>query len=218
MTPQQTGQQIRDVIHLLMMESLIDHQNYPSSRTSGTQTIIGISGSPDLSISMREIDYSEIYQLLVAAGAYHIKMIDGGIIQLLYTFENNAIHSHRLCYFPSPSLEAYDEMAQLYEDDEVFADIFSRFTIRSPMRFDYSANEDEFVEFDHPKSHMTIGHYKDCRIPVTGPLTPFRFMRFLLRSFYYCAYGRVNLDHRATQTAFQNSITQGEQTLLHISG
>jgi hypothetical protein len=217
MTPQRTLQHIRDITTLLISRGLVDHQHYTSDVTLGGIRHIGIAGSPDLSISMRDISYEEIYISLFGAGAYHLRMIDGALIQLLYSFDRRGLLSHRLCFFPSPSLQTYDEAAQLYEDDELFADIFAINAVRAPLRFDFSAADNEFVEVDHPRSHLTIGQYEGCRIPVTGPVTPLRFMRFILRNFYNAAYATVNLDARATQTSFPDSITELEKSLLYIA-
>jgi hypothetical protein len=178
---------------------------------------IGIPGSPDLSVSLRDLPYQEIYEALFAAGAYHLRMLDGALVQMLYSFSRRQLVSHRLCYFPAPSLATYDDASELYESDEVFADIFSHFTVKVPFRVDFSADEREFVEVDHPRCHASLGQYKDCRIPVDGPLRPFRFMRFILRNFYYRAYGSINFDQRAAAIGFDHTITDSEQTILYVS-
>jgi hypothetical protein len=217
MKAQEAAQQIRDVTRKLMIASLVDHQHEPTVTRVGGIDQIGIAGSPDLSVSLRDIPYSDVYRELLAAGAYHLRMIDGGLIQLLYTFRGREVQSHRLAFFPSPAMESYDEAAQLYEDEELFADIFVINAVRSPLRFDFSNSEAEFEDLEHPKSHFTIGQYKNCRIPVTGPVTPNRFMRFVLRNFYHCAYGQVNIDEVATFTSFPDTITANERAILHVA-
>ena len=218
MTPQATTQQIRDIINSLIVASLVNHQMYPACRKIGKLTSVIIDGSPDLSTSMKSLPYEDIYNALRSAGAYHMQMIDGALVQLLYTFENNNLLSHRLAYFPSPLLESYDEAAEFYDHEPLFGDIFSKISIRSPIRFDYSSSDKEYIDIDHPRSHMTIGKHKSCRVPVSGPLTPFRFMRFLLRNFYGPAYSSVNFDTKATQSRFADTISSNEKKILHIVG
>jgi len=116
-----------------------------------------------------------------------------------------------------PALQSYDEAAQIYEDDELFGDIFVINAVRTPFRFDFSNSDEEFVDVDHPRCHMTLGQYKKCRIPVNGPLTPFRFARFVLRNFYNPAYAAVNLDAIALQTAFPETITAAERRIVHVA-
>lgn len=217
MTPESTIQQIRDVITLLITKSIVDHQHYPCKHPVGRTVQIGIAGSPDLSASLKGISYEKAYLALQAAGAYHMRMIDGALLQLLYCFSGRSLLSHRLCFFPSPSLEIYDQAYKIYENDEMFGDIFSLQAVRTPIRFDYSSSDDEFTEIDHPRSHFTLGQYKGCRIPVNGPLTPLRFMRFILRNFYNSVYEEVNIDKKAQGTSFLDTITEKEKTILYIT-
>lgn len=216
MTPEATAQQIRDIINALMVASLVNHQKYPVCRKTGQQTAVMIEGSPDLSASMKNMPYEDVYKNLREAGSYHLQMIDGALLQLLYSFDRNKLVSHRLAYFPSPLLESYDEAAEFYNYEPLFADIFSTITIRAPIRFDYSSSDEEYVDVDHPRSHLTIGQNKGCRIPVNSPLTPLRFIRFILRSFYSPAYVDFNFDVRAMETGYPESISLNERKILHV--
>lgn len=92
----------------------------------------------------------------------------------------------------------------------------SEFSLAVPVRFDYCSDEREHVNVEHPRCHLTLGQYKGCRIPVNGPLTPLRFMQFILRNFYNPAYERINLDAKASQTKFGSSITLEEQRISHL--
>jgi hypothetical protein len=211
------AQQIRDVTHILLNASLIDYQRPPVVKVIGGISHIGIPDAPDLSVSMRDLAYDDIYQTLFATGAYHFRMLDGALIQLLYSFSRKNLVSHRLCYFPAPNLATFDAEPELYEHDELYANIFSHFTIKAPLRIDFDSDDDKFVEIDHPRCHASLGQYKDCRIPVDGPMTPFRFMRFILRSFYYRAYVEINFDNKASETSFDATIADPERRVLYIS-
>jgi hypothetical protein len=217
-TPTIVAQQIRDVTSKLVLASLVDHQNAPTTKVVGGLSQIGITGSPDMSISLRDIPYDEVYNTLHRAGAYHMRMLDGALIQMLYSFSRRDLHSHRLCYFPAPSLATFDDAPELYEEDEMFADIFSSFTVKVPIRIDFEQDDAKFIDIDHPKCHASLGQYKDCRIPVEGPLTPLRFMRFILRNFYNKAYVPMSFDDLAHKSAFAPSITNVERRVFHISG
>ena len=132
-----------------------------------------------------------------------------------YTFADNLIASHRLGFFPAPNLHPYEENPATYEDDELFGDIVGEHLVKFPIRFDFSSSDEEHVEFDHPRSHLTLGQYKNCRIPVTGPITPTKFISFLVRSFYFPALSRVGFN-RAVRTKLPDTITAGERNLLHV--
>lgn len=212
----QTCHQINEIISLLVKEGLSDHQRFPAVRTAGSQTQITIPDAPNLSVSMKNKPYTEIYEELRKSESYNIRMLDGALVQFLFTFEGGNLTSHRLAFFPSPMLEMYDAVPEHYDFDENFADIVGEFSLKFPVRFDYSSSDEEHIEVDHPKSHVTFGQYKGCRIPVSSPLTPYRFMRFILRNFYNPAYFAVDLDHLARETQFPATITPNEQSIMHV--
>lgn len=217
MNPGQICQQINEIISILVTEGLADHQRFPAVRSVGSQTQITIPDAPNLSASLKNKPYTEIYEELRKSEAYHIRMLDGALIQFLFTFDNNVITSHRLAFFPSPMLEMYDSAPDHYDLDELFADIVGEYSVKFPVRFDYSSSDEEHRDVDHPKSHLTLGQYKGCRIPVNSPLTPFRFMRFTLRNFYNPAYFAVDLDAKARLSGFADSITAAEQGILFVA-
>ena len=37
----------------------------------------------------------------------------------------------------------------------------------------------------HPYSHITLGGYKNCRIPADRPIAPIQFVKFIMEHFYY---------------------------------
>lgn len=217
MTPQETVTSIKTVITKFIGAGLSDGQRYPALRLTGArQCEVGIEGAPDMSATLRDVPYDEAFIKIERAGAFNIKMVDGALLQFAYTFENNLIASHRLAFFPAPNLEAYDEARSLYDDDEIYADIIGRYLVRFPIRFDFSKSEEEHVDVLHPKSHLTLGQYKNCRIPVNGPMTPVRFARFIIRNFYFSVMDQVNFGERAERIAFPETITVTERQIAHM--
>lgn len=202
---------------MLVKEGLCDHQRFPAVRTVGSQIQVTIPDAPDLAASLKGRPYTEIYEELRKAEAYNVRMLDGALIQFLFTFENNSLTSHRLAFFPSPLLEMYESIPEHYDLDETFADMVGEFSVKFPIRFDYSSSDDKHKDVEHPKSHLTLGQYKECRIPVNAPLTPFRFMRFILRNFYGPAYFAVDIDAKAKITEFPDVITPAERGILFVT-
>ncbi|MBQ0824374.1 DUF2290 domain-containing protein [Microvirga sp. HBU67558] len=219
MNPQQVVRNIQDVMTRVIEAGLSDQQNYPAFKAVGEgRGEIYISGSPDLSFSLKDVPYPLIYDNLEKAKAYNIKMIDGSLIQMAYTFKDDIVESHRLALFPAPFLMPYESAVSAYESDQLYAEVVGRFSVKFPIRFDYASSDDEHIDIDHPKSHLTLGQYEGCRIPVDGPLTPSRFMRFVLRNFYNPAYARVDIDDLASLTSFPSTITDNERTIAHLIG
>ncbi len=145
-----------------------------------------------------------------------MKMIDGALIQMMYRFKDNILQNHRLAFFPSPYLDEFQNNPEIYEDDEIFADIIMKNIVIFPLRFDYVANDEIFRELDHPRSHLTLGQYMNCRIPVTAPLTPFAFIDFILRHFYNTAYRKYSVDLTVFPERFPDTIADAERGIIHL--
>ena len=212
----ETLAEIELAIRRLIETGLSVQQNWPSMKglPHGCREI-GISGAPELSISMKDKPYWEIYEGLSDAGAYHSRLIDGTLVQMLYRFQGDKLIGHRLCTFPAPALDPYETEPQPYEDDEIFADIVAKNIVHVPLRFDF--DDAVHIDVDHPKSHLTLGQYLNCRIPVNAPLTPARFLRFLLRNFYFNAFKAHALEKIGGSKAFAETITAKERSVAYLS-
>lgn len=81
----------------------------------------------NLSIALKNIEYEEVYRVLDHDRNYNVKMIDGALIQFLYTYETSStLSSHRLAFFPSPFLYDFQSDPRRYEEDEIYADIIEK--------------------------------------------------------------------------------------------
>jgi hypothetical protein len=176
---------------------------------------INYAGMSDISIALKNLPYEDIYNELERRKNYNIKMIDGALIQMLYRYEQTTLISHRLAFFPSPDLEAFQNEPEIYEEDEIYADILDKNIVAFPIRFDYDPAN--FQEIEHPKCHLTLGQFKNCRIPVSLPLTPSIFIAFLLRNFYNTAFQKYSDQINFQNLLFDETITDSEKSLLHIA-
>jgi len=213
---QEIFKEIKEITQKLILIGLSDKQNFPSSTQTGKGSYtIAYSGMQDLSIVLKNVDYKEMYEELDRNDNYNIKMIDGALIQLMYTYENYSLISHRLAFFPSPFLENFQNDPEIYENDELYADIIAKNILPVPIRFDY--DPDNHQELDHPKSHLTLGQFKNCRIPVCSPIAPSTFISFILRSFYNTAFKKFTAQLTFSSKLFDKTITSGEKKILHIA-
>ncbi len=204
--------QIENITSKLIRIGLSVEQNHPSHQ----QGNIAYSKMQDISIAMKNISYEEIYKTLEEAKNYNIKMIDGALIQMLYRFNRKKLVSHRLAFFPAPSLESYQNEPDIYEQDEIYADILAKNIVTFPIRFDYDPIN--FVGIEHPQTHVTLGQYKNCRIPVSEPITPEIFIAFILRNFYNTAFCKFTEEFLIdSKKRFTRTISNDEQGLLHFS-
>ncbi len=143
-------------------------------------------------------------------------MRDYAVIQIMYRFRGSELASHRLAFFAAPKLVEFQNEPDWYPYDDPFVDIQERTTAPALIRFDYSAAEERHQSVVHPKSHLTLGRYEQCRIPVSAPLTPYCFMDFVLRNFYDT--GRKSYSSRLPRSTsrFAESIDANEQCVMHM--
>ena len=205
------------VLYTRMIESgLSVKQNWPKERAMPAGGV-AIGDLPATAMALRDIEYHLLYREADRTDCYHMKLPDGGLITFQYCFNgDDELEKHRLAYFPSPHLPTIDEAPYLYERDEMFADLMLTRLVRFPIRFDYDPTNHRDVI--HPKTHLTLGQFDNCRIPVVAPLLPNTFLKFLLRNFYYRSYVRnLNRFERHLPGSRQTeTITIAERRISHV--
>lgn len=208
--------QIEDLTKRLLLTSLCVQQFSPSIKTlQGGAVRIGLRVAQ--SAALRDVSYDLVYKDLDQNNAYHVKLIDGGLLAFQYSFDAAGnLTEHRLAYFPCPTLPTAEDAPGLYEQDELFGDITSKRIVRFPIRFDYAPEASRDVV--HPASHMTLGQYANCRIPVAGPLGPSSFGMFVIRNFYCRAYTKHKneFDRKPPALSRTETITTAEKRVTHI--
>lgn len=165
---------------------------------------------------MKAISYTDVYTDFVRNRVFSVKLLDGALVQMTYAFDGRNLTKHRLAFLASPHLTRFDEDPVRYLDDERYAHILSRDVDPICIRFDYDHSDNRHKEVLHPKSHLTIGGYEHCRVPVSSPLTPLGFVRFVLRSFYSTTEDDFAAGLPSSRAAFPISISAKEETVLHV--
>jgi len=189
-------------------------QEFPSNRQIGVDNfVIDWGDSNNLSIVFKNIEYKSIYDVLERERKFNVKLIDGALLQLMYMVKEGSVVSHRLAFFPSPYLEEFQNNPELYAHDDIYADILAKNIVPSPIRFDFN---DDVHDDLHAKSHVTIGQYKNCRIPVSAPLSPISFINFILQNFYSTAYNKFQINMRS-DIILTKTITSLEERKLHFN-
>lgn len=209
--------QVDAIVRYLVEIGLAGDQNFAFQReVTGGFMEVTFPQASHVSIALKDRSYSEIYEHLTQERAYNAKMPDGALVQMMYVFDGSILQRHRLAFFPAPHLEEFQNNPEIYLEDEIYADVIARNIVPFPLRFDYEAREDIHQDVDHPKSHLTLGQYENCRIPVTAPLTPFWFIHFILRNFYHTAFLSY-ADHLPKLSGvFNDSIVPAEKKVIHV--
>ena len=214
MLPSDAINEIYNLTGSLIATGLCIDQNYPSENKDGADRSITFGNGADLSIVLKNVPYVDVYNTLLARRAFNLKMIDGALVQLQYLFAGNDLQRHRLAFFPSPDLLEYQNDPELYETDELYADMIAKNVVTVPVRFDYDPKS--YADYDHPASHLTLGQYKNCRIPVSGPISPFLFLNFILRSFYNTPFRKFCGNIGEGHLAFGETISEAEKRHMHL--
>lgn len=161
---------------------MAEEYNYPVIRE---QEVVWNKYS-DISVYLRNLDYKKIYEEIESVKNYNFRMPDGGMFQLMYRFDRRGreLQSHRLAFYPSPTYEIYQNDCELYDNDDIYGDILNKSVLPVIVRADYNKAEIK-GNVHHPYSHITLGDYKNCRIPVDKPISPLKFVNFIMEHFYY---------------------------------
>lgn len=146
-------------------------------------------GYKNIAYVLGDFDYEAIYSQCIENRDYNFMFLDGAIIQMTYLVAHNEIVMHRLAFFPNlnhEKMDDYNVFLEKYYGDIQFSCIDNKNYINFPVRFDY--NKNKVLGQNHPYSHLTLGNYKNCRIPVSSPLSPNKFVFFILKNFYHDFY------------------------------
>ena len=209
--------QIRRILVHLAKIGLSDDQQSPirRNRRDGVAEIT-FDNAELVSRAMKRRAYREVYEEFVQHRVFSAKLLDGALVQMAYAFDESDLAKHRLAFYSSPFLMPFREDRARYFDDERYAHILSREVDPVSIRFDYDHSDSRHQEVWHPKSHLTIGDYEGCRVPVSSPLTPFAFMQFVFRSFYSTPANDFASGLPKSKAAFPPSISREEEAVLHI--
>ena len=212
-----TLREINELTVAMVGLSLSNEQNFPSTRGSTNASFeITVKNAASLTVALRNVSYRDIYYSLSEAGCFNMKLLDGALVCLRYRFEDGEVVEHCLSYFPSPDLEHFQNDPEVYLSDDIYADIVGRNVVPFPVRFDFNADTGRYVDVDHPYSHLTLGQYENCRIPVCSPVSPLAFGAFILRNFYNTAFLKYAEEIPAPGFRFDRTISQNEQRVAHV--
>ena len=215
MTPRRTREHINALVRYLVEVGLADDQRYAFERTNAAIEVT-FENATYITHIMGEASYEEAYELLAEQRAFNLKLLDGALVQMEYLFAGNNLAKHRLAFLPSPHLEQYELASEIYEEEHTFAEILARRVVALPLRFDFDSRDQRHVEVNHPKSHLTLGEYRQCRIPVTSPLTPHCFIEFLLQNFYRTRNRNFTSTMPHLPGSFARCITAAERKTVHV--
>lgn len=84
----------------------------------------------------------------------------------------------------------YARKSSIFQDNQL---ILNKSVLPVIIRADYNRDPEE-SELHHPYSHITLGGYKNCRIPVDRPISPMKFVKFIMEHFYYVPSSQLEFN------------------------
>jgi hypothetical protein len=211
--------QLQNITNLLIEKNFATHFNFPADK--GAEIVW--EGYSNISFALKNIPYDELFDECLRVNAYNFILIDGAIVQMMYKIVEDEIVSHRLAFFPNPHTERFQDDTENYEStytfsDELFSNIYDKKVIPFPVRIDFDVSPEKYVEHDHSFIHLTLGNYKNCRIPISKPLSPNKFILFILRSFYFDWFKTyLDINSLPCNINFTDKLSVEEKKFIHIN-
>lgn len=207
--------ELMDLTVDLIELGLVDHQNYPSIIEGSDDSWQVARSHAQLHLSLKDRPYEDVYLDLIGAQSYSLLFLDGAMVEFSYQGSGDTVIRHRLAYLPSPSLRPFQDDPELYLLEQHFVEIVGHQVVPVPVRFDFDNRIGVPTDVIHPVSHVTLGQYRHCRIPVARPLSPKTFVEFLLNSFYSTPDSeRIALKGHVP--LWESTITPRERGGVHI--
>lgn len=177
---------INEMMIALIRNALVNAQHFPVIKGQVERDCtIGFENDDKITISFGLDKYEDIYDRLLDNQVYSMRLLDGGLVQISYSFASAKMTRHRLAYYPNPHVgRDEDSYCDCEESESIALMLQRRNVVPFPIRFDFNIDEMLFVPIEHPRSHLTLGGFECCRIPISSPIPPIAFMRFILRNFY----------------------------------
>ena len=205
-----------DITTALLELGICDDQQYPVVRQVGHNRFeVTRERSSEYSSVFRKTDYADAYRVMKRNRDFNVSLADGGLLQVHYLLHGDEVLKHRLAFFPSPDFSAYQNEPELYENNVIYSEALERGVVATPIRFDF--DKEAFEEDVHPVCHLTIGQYKNCRVPVASAISPFRFVEFVMGAFYNTAFRDFRSRLRDRGISFAPTITPAELQRLHLA-
>jgi hypothetical protein len=208
--------EIHDLTGCLIGTALLDRFNYPKVYDTGNAFEITV-GEQTGGTGYGGIPYIDIYTQIRQKNFYNFLLLDGSLITLQYFFSNENLSKHRLCFWSSPTYESFQNEPEIYQEDDLYIEYLEPSLVPFPFRFDFDSSDTATKPIFHPKSHLTFGAFKNCRIPVCSPVGPSTFVKFILRNFYNTGFLRFEDKINCRESAFGKTIDHAESVIPHLS-
>jgi len=223
---QQPWQKVQGDINLitgwLIKNNLTIEENF-QYKDIGTKRIIApklTSNQNYFNVSKKTPKYVSEFCKIIENSNFSFKLFDHSIIQCLYTFDGPDLIKQKFCYFEFPtgfddifSNDAPNTNSSLSEINQ------NHWGIPTHLRIDFDPERYDSVL--HPKTHLSLGGNRDCRIPTSSPIKLIDFIEFVVKNFYHqhwnslCEFLTINRSN-FKELPYSITIDKDEQSLIFL--
>lgn len=147
-------------------------------------------------------EYMTLHNRICEKKQFTILTFDNTIIYIEYKFCEEQIAESRYLILPDLTIFSGEIMPEEFinEEDERYLEMTDEYQLSFPIRIDFDNGKlkDEkhnpVVPGEHSPSHMHLGFVEGCRIPITRPISPKVFFKFLIENFYRHFYEEHKRD------------------------
>ena len=217
MKPEEVRARINAIVLYLVETGLAADQQFAFRRTRGGIDEVTFDNAEDVGLALKGMAYEDVYSHFRRSRVYNVRMVDGALVQMMYAFGSETVMSHRLAFLPALRSERFQRAPETYMDDEQFGhEVEQVVVVAFPIRFDYHSAEERHRAVVHPRSHLTLGEFSECRIPVSAAVSPRWFMDFILRNFYDSPGYRYADGLPRDGSGFDQCIEPVERQVMHM--
>ncbi|WP_157571768.1 DUF2290 domain-containing protein [Nocardioides alkalitolerans] len=215
--------ELNEATRFLLARGLLSSYNtaHKQNPRHGVRELVASYWRADPPKMVGSVPHAELHRELTARNSFDLRFLDGALMTFKYEFSASGkgqLRRSAVSFLPSPDLTVFQEDPELYLGDALFGDVVDEGAVTVPLRFDYDAREAVVEELRHPVSHLTIGSYKHCRIPLTCGASPYYVIEFVLRAFYQTPTLAWSSDLPGPRTEPPvATISDLERTLIHVA-
>lgn len=147
-------------------------------------------------------DYVKKHKQLSKKRQFSMLTYDNTIIYIEYKFAETEIAESRYLVLPDLTIYSGESTPDSYLDEEqsVYIEMTNSYQLNFPIRIDFDngklkdESQKPVVPGEHSPSHIHLGFIEGCRIPLSRPLSPKIFFKFLIENFYRNFYEENKQD------------------------
>ena len=137
-------------------------------------------------------EYMFLHKRICERKQFTMLAFDNTIICIEFRFYNMEIAESRYLVLPDLTIYSGESMPDAFANEETsrYLEMTNDYQLNFPIRIDFinsrfkNERQNPVVPGSHSPSHMHLGFIEGCRIPISRPISPKVFFKFVIENFY----------------------------------